>query len=381
MTEWVVAYGPRATGPEHELALPDLGMNFYRQGQPHELTGTLDARSEAGRAYAELEFDVWAYRDGQLVFRGPLMPSSGDETFDQSSHSIPLLAHSYRERLAHLYVPPRGYPNPTHFVGNWPPPTPGDAAQIAWELISVWTPISDLGGIVTSPGQDSGPVITPTPTIQPATAVDAEIDALAQMQMFDWDMVPVGDKVQFQAWKGQRGQILDGELLDFDENTPSTGSIVSGARGLDLSTFGNEVWLTTTTSGGQFDAFTLTAPYGPEGRWVIVQDAQDTDRTTTASRAQTALTAAQTPTPVYVLTMVPGWWRGPDHVWLGDRPQLSIRSGRINAFDLATVNQITIAVADGTENVSLTVGGKPRGGLPSKMLSIGRQFNRLLTRD
>jgi hypothetical protein len=357
MAEWRVSYGQHTTGPEFNLDTPDLSLTFFRQAQPHELTCTVNATDPSALALERQSCDVWAWRDGVLMFRGPIVDladTAGSGSSGSEGHFVVITAHSYRERFVNFAVPMRGYPSATHLLGNHTV-NADSGPGIGWQLINFWVPITDLNGIVFNGYPGGDPNITPTPSFQPGPDIASTIDTVAQSQPFDWDLVPVTQsRVEYQAWRPQRGTVRPDVVIDW-------GGSATGFTRDEPTLLANEIWLTTSAANGDFDAYTLTDTPGPEGRWLQIQDGSDTDSGQMPARATNLLADAENPHPAYTFTMAPDWWQGQSHVWLGDQPTCVIKSGRLNVVAAMTVEQIAIAPVDGTEQVSITGNGHPRG--------------------
>lgn len=75
------------------------------------------------------------------------------------------------------------------------------------------------------------------------------------------------------------------------------------------------------------------------------------------SKAVATLAELQQVTPSYSLSLFPGFWQGPNHIWLGDTVTVHIDSGSLYETATLRVTEISIDLSDdGQESVNLTVG-------------------------
>lgn len=356
MAEWVYAVGDKTVGPQWKLepqSAPTL--NFYLTGQPHDFSCTIDARTEAGRNLRDLVNDVWIYRDGKLLFRGPMW--TGGDTGDTDSHTVQVTANSYRFRLAHWFVPPATSSNGMVSLGTVATP-PG----LGWRAIQLVAPLSDLASVIVDKHVTAGTGVTTQ--AQGGSPIDATIDTFTQIQPFDWDMIPNDSTglIEYTTWAPTRGASKPEVVLIYDEDGGASNATF--ARTFDMTTFGNWLFLTgQDANGNSVVAKAPTTPaFGPEGLYMVAGDSSNVDASQLPAQANTQLAAAETPRASYTFTPShPEWWGGPDHVWLGDSIQAVIKSGRLDVDDMIRVQQIGLSPADGADNVTITVGAKPVG--------------------
>lgn len=360
--QWMFAVGNHAlTAPEYQLDVQSPSVTWYLSGQPHEFTGTIQGQTGAALFLQELVQDVWAYRNGQLLFRGPLIGCQ--DTLDGDQHQVALTAHSYRERLAHWPIP-----YPTSGTATTLPLGTATPVGLGWDAINLTAPKSDLANTLINKYTVAGSQVTQS--AQSGTATDAAIDQLALLQPFDWDLIPnqVTGQIEYHTWSPTRGASHPEYVLIVDAPGVS-GSNCTLTRTFDLSSFGNEVWMNGQDANGNplYATAPTTRSYGPEGLWIVT--ASPTTNTTNAittttnlqAQAATQLAKSSVSAAAYTVTTVQGWWPGPDQLWLGDAPTLVLKSGRLNVNEAARIQQIQAQPVDGAENITLTVGSKPVG--------------------
>jgi len=354
VARWTFGIGDHSLAAQEWLLTAfQPSLTFYLTDQPHEFTASIDGTSEAGRKLQEVVQDVWAWRDGELPFRGPLIGAS--DSGDGSSHTVALTAHSYRERLAHWPIPLTGSTTGMTSLG-----AAATASGLGWRAINLTLPSSDLAATIVDAHTLSGGGAQITQSAQGGTPTDAAIDTLTATQPFDWDMVPTtAGKINYTTWSPTRGAAKPEVVAKYGGNTGS--NVLSFTRTFDLSNFANQVWLSGQTTAGVSVVSKASTPYGPEGLWIIASDASNLDSAQLPAQATTLLQASETPQAAYTLTMAENWWQGPDHIWLGDQLQLVINTGRLKIAEMVRVQQIKISPKDGAENVQLTVGAQPIG--------------------
>lgn len=391
MVDWTYSIGDHAVGPTYSLENPySPQLTFYLAGQPHSVTVTIDGRSGAGLFVQEMVHDLWAWRDDGngkvLAFRGPVTAAT-HAGVGTDNHTIQLTANSYRARLARWLTP-----QPTSGASsNLISLHAGTATITGWAWYAIFSNLaaSDLATKIVDKHSTVGSVITQT--VAGSTAIDATIDALAQVTAFDWDLIPNGSNgtIEFTTW-ASRGTAKPGsQLTILDPQTigaPGGGSNCTLDRTLDLGGFANQLWLNGTDATGASVWVKATTPYGPEGLYMSAQDGTNIDPSQLTARANTLLAQAETPTPAYTITPEEGWWGGPNDVWLGDAPQLVIKDGALNVNQAYRVQQIVISPdGNGAENPQLTVGSPPLGkhgefALAKTLAGMARRIRNVETR-
>lgn len=361
MANWRFAVGDHSlTAPEWQLDVQSPSVTWYLSGQPHEFTGTVQGQSEGGTKLEELVQDVWAYRNNELMFRGPLIGCQ--DTLDGDQHQVALTAHSYRERLAHWPIP-----YPTSGTATTVPLGTATPVGLGWLAINLTNPHSDLANILVDKHTASGASVSQS--AQSGTATDAAIDAVTLTSAYDWDLIPnqTTGQVEYHTWAPTRGATHPEYALIVDAPGIS-GANCTLVRTFDLSAFGNEVWMNGQDTSGNplYATAPTTRTYGPEGLWIVTASptTNTTGATTNANlqaQAATQLGKSSVPAAAYTLTPVEGWWPGPDTLWLGDAPTLIVKSGRLNVNAAARIQQIQAQPADGAENITLTLAAKPIG--------------------
>jgi len=291
-------------------------------------------------------------------------------------------------------------------LAHWPIPfnAPGSTSTLfplgtatppglGWLAINLTLPNSDLANIVVDKHVSSG--TSKAQSAQSGTGTDAAIDQLAQVNPFDWDLIPndATGKIEYHTWTPTRGIARPDYVLLVGK--PGTGGAnCTLTRTFDLSSFANEVWLSGQDSTGK--SITAIAPglreYGQEGLWIEVGTSQTNATGSTdpgpslGFQANTQLVASEIPKAAYTLAVSEGWWPGPDLLWLGDSPTLVIKSGRLNVNTAARIQQIVLQPNDGAENVQITVGSKPPGKageylFARSLANLARRMRNLETRQ
>lgn len=375
MPSYRYSIGDHAIGPVYGLEpLAQPTINFYRTGQPHDLTVTIDGRSPAGKNLIEKVQDVWVWRENsagtkELIFRGPFVGRA--DTITEDSHQVTITAQSYRARVAAWPVP---YNAPGATTTLFPLGT-ASPVGIGWLAINLTCAHSDLNGVLVDKHTATG--TSTTQSAEGGTATDAAIDSVAQTFGFDWDLIPndATGQIEYRTWVPSRGAAQPGYVCLVA--APGTGGgNCTLTRSFDLGSFANEVWFTgQDTSGNSIHATApTTRSYGAEGLWIATASSTTnitTGTSTLQAQANAALAKALNAHPAYVLAMTEGWWPGPSNLWLGDSPTLRIKSGSLNVNQPMQIEQITVAPWDGAENVTLSLGAKDPGKNGEKALARG----------
>lgn len=350
---WQFLLGPAAGG--RDLALTEAHARRFtaRLTDPSEIAFTLDGRHTQAAAVAELAVDVhvlWSPTSGppRTLFRGRA-GTTGD-TVDADTHTLDVTALDYRAVLNRR----RLYSTSTL---AW---TATDQAEIAWQLLTQTQtrPGGDLG-ISIGAGNPTG--VVRDRTYEAGDSVGEKIQELSEViDGFDWDITPVGPSaLALDVFYPQRG--LDrGVVLEYG------GAVTAVRRDVSSADYANAIRYTggqtddavpVVTTPVELDADDIAAV--AQGRWdgvygddgLILQSTLD-------DRAAWQLTQAQVVQPTYTLTLRPGFWDGPSHIWVGDTVRLVLMSGRLAVNEQLRVFEMAFEIGDdGSDGLSVTVGG------------------------
>lgn len=350
---WSFVLGPAAGGMTRELSRARSRKCSFKLTEPSEVSCELDGRHPEAGYLSELATDLHVLRAPyhgarkERLYRGRI-GKSGD-TFDTDTHSVTIPSLDYRAVLQRRHL----------MSGSQVTWTQKDQAEIAFGLIQQAQRHSGGSyGIVL--GRTPATGVLRDRTYELGDNIGDRLQELSEViDGFDWDITstsPAG--LQLDLWYPRRGTALDGIVLEFG------GAIASGTRTVDSGDYANHIRVTGSQpeGGGEEPAIQeRSAPdlgSRPEGRWDKTYGESITTTKALEERADWLLDQAQVVTPSYSLSMRRGWWRGPSHVWLGDTVTVRIRSGRLRVNTRLRVHQIDIDISDdGTEDVTLTVGG------------------------
>lgn len=328
----------------HSSAVPELLLsNIKNRRVTWRLRSSADASftmlgndAQAGDV-EELISDVWCYRDGDLVYRGRVGPTSDDIGVDR--HGVTVTTGDYRAVLERRML----YADSTLVFAAV------DQADIAWSLIDD-TQGRTGGALGITEGAHGPTGVTRDRTYEPGQYIAPLITQLGEVvDGFDWE---IDADLVFNVFHPERGS-NGGVVLDYG------GIVASVQRSVDPGAYFNALRL----SGA--DALTAetreVAGLGvlPEGRWdrqagepsVLVQSALD-------ERADLLIDEGAVISPTYVVTLKPDRWEGPSHIFLGDTVRLVVKSlPRLNVDVSQRVYEVTASIDDdGKETVSLAIG-------------------------
>lgn len=341
MATWGFAIGPWRSSTT--LALVDAHDRkvTFRRREGSSAAFTIDGRKPAASSIDELVTDLRVSRDGVVLFRGRVGPTSDDLDTDQ--HNTTLTVGDYRSVLDRRYL----YDNDP-YVG---PPFTDDAADLVAALIDLvqGRTAGDLG-ITFGQGFPAGRIATDI-KFRAGQSIRQAIDALADTDAdttgFDWDIDP---NLVLDIWPGGRGRPT-GEVLDYG------GSVTKVKRTIDPSNYANTIRGNGSTDAGiartiEVDDL-LTRP---EGRWESQVGFTEVNTFPLLAEALAREEEMRsTMRPAYTVTLKAGWWRGPEHLWLGDTARLVIRSGRVQVDSLLTVESISVAISDDSDETTEVV--------------------------
>jgi hypothetical protein len=230
----------------------------------------------------------------------------------------------------------------------------GDVEQvdIAWDMINDTQ--SRVGGDLGISNASTATGVTRDRLFQVGDSIGDRIKELSEVEAgFDWDIVPISaSALEFRTWHEERG-VSRGEVLEL------RGPVVSAQRQVTATEYANAIRYTgaDTTIPDEREAADLADR--AEGRWDAVY--ADTGLTTQDSlngRAHWRLKQSQTVRPTWSVRLRRRYWRGPDHIWLGDPVRLVVYSGHLQTDTILRVYEIAFALGpDGGEEIELTLNG------------------------
>lgn len=366
MAAWQFVAGP-ALGGGYDLALHEARARKlgFRLTEPSSVSFTLDGHSEEADVILELATDLHVLCDEQPVYRGRVGATSDD--IGGGTHRVDVRTHDYRELLERRHL----YDEDQLLWENV------DQSVIAWNLIQQ-TQAHPGGSMGISPGIGAVSGIIRTREYKAGDSVGQRIQELSEViDGFDWDVTPVGQSaLHLDVWFPLRGTDR-GEVLEYG------GAVRHVRREVDPGEYANSIQVTGEEGllVEEREASDLADPIArPEGRWDGVYGEQTIKRQSTLEeRCRWQLAVAQVIQPTYTLTLKPGAWPGPDHMWLGDTVQIRLASGRVNVDTPLRIYEIDVTLGQaGEETVQVTVGGpKPNFKVrPSRFLRRLRDLER-----
>ena len=415
MTSWDLLAGPSTAAPTVQLTTATDRRLGFKLTDPSTLGFTINGRHEEALDLVELATDVHALRDGVPLFTGRL--GSTSDALDGTTHAVTCNAADVRALLARrLTTAARNYSGAdvATFVA--------DMFNDAQAAPSVGTSGANLR--ITVPAfPATGRTITRTskrwaPIATELAEAAGGVDNGASV--FDYDVSPGWQAPTARLWTPGRGRDLtsgpSSVVLDytFDPSAPRSSIVASITRGLDPGEYANVLRVTggsTTTSNlsaaaadyairhadgvgsitgvqyGQEDdpttpedestppTFEVTITTTPVtlsdgssvwdiGVWALAEDHPEfTTQSALDAYAASRLRELGRAAPSYTVKLRRNAWGGPEHVWLGDRVRLVIRSGRLVEDVALRVREVNVTLgASGEEDVDLVVGGPVNPG-------------------
>jgi hypothetical protein len=285
----------------------------------------------------ELATDLLVVHGGDKLFRGRFGPStdSGDGT---SAHAD-FTAWDYREVLNRRILLPG---DTTSFTGV-------EQTTIAWTIANVSQTRAggDLG--VTAAESVGSTGVVRNLTLGTGMKCGEQVQLLSEaVNGFEWDISP---DLQFVPYYPVRGNQDSTFLLDYG------GSVSGYTRTVDPGAFANVLRLSGNGSG-VFTADDIAN--SAAGRWETNVGNLDLSQNAIDARGPYML-AQQGLLPSYSLKLDPAKWPGPDELWIGDKPRLVIRSGRldVDTTDLRVTEMRFDIGDDETEAITVQLGYRP----------------------
>lgn len=340
--EWVWAYGPGPAGadpgPKRQLTQATGRVVTWRVAGHAFAQFSIDGRCDEAAGIVERRDDLWVYRNGVKLFRGRIVGAQDDG--DATGHRVQFLAVDYRAMLS--------------LAAKIEPPVPTftgvDQGQIPWQLVEDWQAL-DGGdwGITEGVGGTSGTTRDES-DITPFSPVGEVIDRILNRDGGgEWEISP---DLELNRWWPQRGTdtgvVLDygGRISSFSKSLPEFGN-VAGATG-------NEQTVPEVVEHP--DVAT-----DERGRWTVTEAFPSVSvQSTVEAKAQWLVDEASTVEHAWQARFRAQGWEGPDHVWIGDRVQLRVQSGRLAIAGTHRVVELQAVCGDhGTEQISVGLVGVP----------------------
>lgn len=345
MGQWSFVVGPAAGGLDLELADAHNRVFTARLTGQSEASCQIDGTSPQAASVEEISTDLHVFwRDGgsaERLYRG--RAGTGGDSLDENSHTVDITSLDYRALLKRR----RLYTTSTLTY------TSLDQAEVARQLIAQTQSrtAGDLG-ITMGIGNPTG--VTVTRTYSAGDAVGDKIEELAETTTgFDWEITPVSDSgLVLNVWYPQRGTD-NAVVLEY-------GGLVSKVRrDVNSADYANAIRETGADALVAQEREATDLATRPEGRWDgVYGDTTIADQNALNARADWQLAQAEVITPVYTLTLAPGAWEGPSHIWLGDPVHVVVFSGRLQVDTVQRVYEMRFTIGDdGTETVEITTGG------------------------
>lgn len=308
-----------------------------RRRAPADASFNLPGRHDEATAVDELVSDLTSRRDGEAIFRGRVGSSSDDIGADE--YGLGVAAFDYGELLKRRLI---------HDSDSLGPFSGVDAGTLAMDIVDmVQARTNGNLGITAGVGIPAG-VAAPDTTLSPGKSAAAHLDLLSNAGVFDWE---IDAQLRLNIYPGGRSTVTN-EVLDYG------GAVTSVRRTVDPSTFGN------VGRGTGDDTLTpelvevADIATRPEGRWEFqygdrdIHDQDVLEATTTTEVARRDLIL-----PGYAVTLTPGFWQGPDHIWPGHVVTLLVNVGRLNVETSIIVEELRASPGDnGGETIEVALG-------------------------
>lgn len=369
MGTWKVLGGPASGDITGEFSKARSRKLTARLTEPSDLSFTLNGRLAEASMVSELATDLHVlWQDGaggaQRLYRG--RAGTSNDTLDTDSHTVQVTSLDYRGVLRRR----RLYSTSTLSYGAGL-----DQAQLAWLLIQQTQ--TRTGGdlrIVQGVGNPTG-VSAGAITYSAGDSIGEKVDEIAQkLTGFDWDITPVdASALHLDIWYPQRGTAR-GVVLEYG------GLVAKATRTVDSSGYANAIRETGADTLAAREPEAADLATRAEGRWDSVYgDTTITDQVTLNNRADWQLAQAETVTPTYTLTLKPGAWQGPAHIWLGDSVQVVVMSGRLAVNTVQRVYELAFTISDDDPTDASTVVEVTTGGPRPALWRTPRDTLRRLT--
>lgn len=329
---WIWAVGRWGGLPDKELrevTSRSLKISLLDQSTA---TVTLNGDSDEALYINDLVTDLKIWRNGVPLYLGRVV-GTGDD-IQETTYALSVSTVDYRGLLARRIL----WADITF--------TAQTVDTIIWSLISTTQDKSggDLG--ITKGLWPTGPIATVT--FKDGDTVWACLQTLLSYGV----EFTINTDLVMDLYVPQFGGINRGAILDYG------GTVTKAAGDTKHDQYANAFRQSGASGVATTDREAADISSREEGRWELAL--ADTSLTTTAMVGTAAdanlVTYADLQTS-WTLTLAPGKWGGPAHVWIGDVITYAIKRGRRNDVRQVRVYEINISVdANDEETVSIVVG-------------------------
>jgi len=361
-TRWSFAVGAWTDGPRDLVELRDARLTVNRTSSA-TLEGSIDGRAPIAGRFVDLVSDAHAWRDDVKVFRGRLGPNGDD--IDGARHALALSFGDYRAVLQGRIL----YDNDLLTAG----PITGDVGDVVAALVELTQsrPYGDLG-ITLGAGFPAGRKVRDL-ELSPGTTIAAAIDTIANTAYpvtgFEWEIT--GDLVLNLYHRGRRTPVTT--VLKYGDN------VTKVKRTVEAGTYANVIRGNGSSDSGIARTVSVDdLATRPEGRWEAQVGFSNVNGYSTLAAAVSGEHDRRgVIRPAYTLTLRPGWWQGPGHLWVGHTTRVHIRSGRVDVDEDLIVERMTITpTANGIELVTVDVDA-PSSGLLRRVVGLDQRVSYL----
>lgn len=371
-SSWVFGIGPRTGGITAQLPQARSRRLSVKLTEDDTASVELDGRDPVTSRINELATDLHVlYRrspaDARVqLYRGRI-GKTGDRG-DANTHRVSVPSVSYRGVLARRFL----------FTGSQLTYTGVDQTAIGWALINSTQNATGGGGSLGISDGSTPTGVTRDRTFELEDQIAEKIQQLSEVQNgFDWDIVPVNEYVlEYRTWYPQRG-------VGRDVLISLPGNVAAFSRDVDSGTFANAIRMNGQAPQGGGDAPPPHERYADDiataeaGRWEAVIGTDIVSSAGVADRIGWQLEQSQTVRPSYTFTMKRGWWRGPNHCWVGDPVMVKLYSGRLRVDTVLRVFEMEFTPGDdGGEDVTVTVGA-PRPNPAKRAATLEQRLAKL----
>lgn len=289
---------------------------------------------------SELATDLLVGFNGTDLFRGRIGPSR--DVIAESTHTVEFTAWDYREVLNHRIL----------LSGDTVAFSAVDQSTVAWTLANA-SQSRTAGNLGLSSTGLSATGVTRTITYELGARCGEEIDNLAGLvDGFEWDISP---DLEFLVYYPNRGEV-GAYTLELG------GSLLTATRNLAPENFINVIRLTGADGLAAVVSTSSDLEGAPEGRWEKQEGVSDlTPQAAVTARSLALLARHNVPPVSWSVSIDPNRWSGPSDLWVGDAPNLVVKSGRLDINTTALrVTEMSFSINEAGETITATLGLAPR---------------------
>jgi len=342
---WSIVIGDQNIGPQYELTGATQRAMAFHISESGTFTFQLDGNDPALEFIKELVTDVWAFRNGVLVFRGRIGSTTDTLDGQADTYTVAINCFDYREWLGRQVLQP--------------------SRKWSWRTVTQAKILNDMFAWCINGQTGLHPTFTVDTTQMPTSTVNYDVtagtsmkEAIGVMSGFGWQVYPNSLKgITLKAISPWYYAINNEFVLEYG------GTVDQITRSLDTAGYANSSVYTGDMKLPPIQSDAAGISTMPQGRLASI--GSNPAIVTTKQLQQAAASDAsrsQNVVPSWSCHLTPGTWLSPADAWLGDICRFYVWRNRLKVNDRYRITDIEVKIDDDSnraDDVTITVAKPP----------------------